>query len=100
MRLLNRQATPRSNGALQATRQMLGDVQSLNNPVVTATAAMIVGIGIGYASSSLLASRDSEISRLSRRRRIEAARCESRPVFILRGPQVPKGASRRLDRSR
>ena len=64
MRLLDRQPTPQSEGALQTARQMLGEVQNLNNPVVAATAAMIVGIGIGFALSSLLASKDDEIKRL------------------------------------
>jgi hypothetical protein len=60
MRLLDRLATPQSEGALQTMRQILGDVQNLNNPVVAATAAMIVGIGIGFAVSSLLASKDDD----------------------------------------
>jgi uncharacterized membrane-anchored protein YhcB (DUF1043 family) len=45
-------------------RQMLGEVPNLNNPVVAATAALVVGIGIGFALSSLLASKDDEIRRL------------------------------------
>jgi predicted amino acid dehydrogenase len=65
MRLLDRHTPPlQSNGALQTVRQVLGEAQNLNNPVVAATAAMVVGIGIGFAVSSLLASKDDEIRRL------------------------------------
>jgi hypothetical protein len=63
MRLFDRLA-PQNEGALQTVRQMLPEVQNLNNPIVAATTAMIVGIAIGYALSSLLASEDDEIRRL------------------------------------
>ena len=64
MRLIDRRATPQSEGALQTMRQVLSEVQNFNNPVVAATAAMIVGIGIGFALSALLATKDDEIRRL------------------------------------
>jgi len=64
MRLLDRQTTPQNEGTLQTVRQVLGEVQNLSNPVVAATAAMFVGIGIGFVLSLLLASKDDEIRRL------------------------------------
>ena len=64
MRLLDRQTVPQNNGTLQTMRQVLGEAQNLNNPVVAATAAMIVGLGIGFVLSLLLASKDDEIRRL------------------------------------
>jgi uncharacterized membrane-anchored protein YhcB (DUF1043 family) len=45
-------------------RQMLSEVQNINNPVVAATGAMIVGIALGFALSSLLVSKDDEIKQL------------------------------------
>jgi hypothetical protein len=63
MRLFD-QLAPQSEGALQTMRQMLPEVQNLNNPIVAATAAMIVGMAIGYALPSLLASKDDEIGQL------------------------------------
>jgi uncharacterized membrane-anchored protein YhcB (DUF1043 family) len=43
---------------------MLPEVQSLSDPVVAATAALIAGIAIGFALASLLAGKDDEIKRL------------------------------------
>jgi enoyl-CoA hydratase/carnithine racemase len=79
MRLIDRHATPQSEGAVQTMRQVLSEVHDSNNPVVAATAAMIVGIGIGFALSSLLATKDDEIKRLRAdaddlKRRIETLR--------------------------
>jgi enoyl-CoA hydratase/carnithine racemase len=50
--------------AIQAARDILNEPYNLNNPIVAATAAIIVGIGIGLALSALMASKDDEISRL------------------------------------
>jgi enoyl-CoA hydratase/carnithine racemase len=63
MRLRDR-VTPEGEGALQTMRQMLSEVQNLNNPVVAAAGAVIVGIGIGFALALLVASKDDEIKRL------------------------------------
>jgi hypothetical protein len=63
MRLLDRSA-PQNEGALRTVRQMLPEVQSLSDPVVAATAALIAGIAIGFALASLLAGKDDEIKRL------------------------------------
>jgi hypothetical protein len=50
--------------AIQAARDILNEAYNLNNPIVAATAAIIVGVGIGFALSALLASKDDQISRL------------------------------------
>ena len=46
------------------TRQMLNEAPNLDNPVVAATAATLVGVGIGFALSTLLSSKEEEITRL------------------------------------
>ena len=56
--------TVQGNGAVQTMRQMLNEAPNLDNPVVAATAATLVGVGIGFALSTLLSSKDEEITRL------------------------------------
>jgi hypothetical protein len=56
--------TVQGNGALQTMRQMLNEAPNLDNPVVAATAATLVGVGIGFPLSTLLSSKDEEITRL------------------------------------
>jgi enoyl-CoA hydratase/carnithine racemase len=51
-------------GAIQTARDILNEAYNLNNPIVAAAAAIIVGVGIGFALASLLASKDDEIKRL------------------------------------
>lgn len=55
---------PQSDRAIQTVRQILGEASNLNNPVVAGAAAMMVGIGIGFAMSGLLSGEDGEVARL------------------------------------
>jgi hypothetical protein len=58
------QSREQGEGAVQLARDILNEAYNLNNPIVAATAAIIVGVGIGFALSALLAGKDDEIRRL------------------------------------